>query len=360
MKKAFPYFVIIAAAAASAALVWFFLGADESLESAPKKVEEPTKTSIAEVETKTKGSAETKVVAEDLKGKATSKKKRVVIDFSEDDGSGMHFLPDVELTEKDRQTLVSMQEALDDDNFNKVMQFAKEAMKSSEPAVRSKAVEALSWFGQRALPELTALMADSDSDVAEEARSAAESAVMGIDDSSMKFETALAYTQAFKGNEEGMAMFIGTFALAANDLMAESENNPEVCGRIIDAVSSLIALGGKCGKEATERYTEITGYDWAGEEEARKWAADPDNYTPPASPDDEPDDEPEVSAGENAPSESLDEPSAEPAADAPVDAPVEPSADSAVDSSEYAPEEDSTDNEADAESAEPEEADADV
>lgn len=357
MKKAFPFFVIIAAAAVSAALVWFFGGTEGSLEPAPKKVEAPAKINIAEVASETKGTSEMKVVAEDVKGKATSKKKkRIVVDFSKDDGSGTHFLPDVELTEKDRQTLISMQEALDDDNFNKVMQSAKDAMKSSEPAVRSKAVEALSWFGQRALPELTALMADSDSDVAEEARSAAESAVMGIDDSSMKFETALAYTQAFKGNEEGMAMFIGTFALAANDLMAESENDPEVCGKVIDAVSSLIALGGKCGKEATERYTEITGYDWAGEEEARKWAADPDNYTPPTSPDDEPDDEPEVSAEENAPSETIDESSAEPAADAPV----ESSADAVADSPEYVPEDDAFDNEADAEPAEPEEADADI
>jgi len=288
MKKAFPIFVIIAAAAASAALVWLFLGAEEPLEPATENVQEPARTEIAEVVPEAKGSSEAEAVPGNTEGTATSgKKKRVVVDLPENDGQDTDFLPDVELTENDRQTLVSMQEALDEENFSKVMQFARIAMQSPEPAVRMKAVDALSWFGPRALPELTALMADADEDVAGSALSSVESALMDIESTREKLDIAASYMRAFKSSEDALTMLGGALAVAGSDLIIEAdENESAACNIIVDTLMSLIASGGTCATEAQERYQEISGYEWMGEAEARRWAENPSDYEPPAEPED--------------------------------------------------------------------------
>jgi len=285
MKKPLVFSAVVAVAVVvSVAAVWLFTGTDEARPGEPQDVK-PSPSAGVIKDAARKGRSATKVRV----GKADRAKPRPKVKKeapAESPDGDAEFLPDVALSEGDRQTLVKMQEALDAEDFKRVVQFAREAMKSPEAEVRRRAVEALSWFGSKALPELTALMADADEGVAQEARDAAESAVMDIENPSEKFETAVSYMKAFKSDEEGMAMFSGAVSLAATELMSESENSPGACEKVVNAMQSLISIGGKCGEEALDRYREITGYDWAGEAEAHKWAADPDNYEPPDEPGD--------------------------------------------------------------------------
>ena len=281
MKKTL-FFTAVAAVAVvvSVAAGWLFLRTDEAQPGEPRDVSSPSADVVKDVDVIRKGKSATKVRA-DRTGKAKPRlaaKGGVLVESSDE---GLEFLPDVKLSENDRKILINMQDALDAEDFRRVVQFALEAMKSPETEVRRKAVDALSWFGPKALPELTALMADSDEDVAQEARNAAESAVMDIENPSEKFDTAVSYMKAFKSDEEGMAMFSGAVSLAATELLCETENSPGACAKVVNALQSLISIGGQCGEEALDRYREITGYDWAGEAEAHKWAADPDNYEPP-------------------------------------------------------------------------------
>ena len=286
MKKSIVFSVVIAVALFGFAVAgWLFLRTDESQPGEPRDVSSPSADVVKDVDVIRKGKSATKVRA-DRTGKAKPRlaaKGGVLVESSDE---GLEFLPDVKLSESDRKILINMQDALDAEDFKRVAQFAREAMQSPEVEVRRRAVDALSWFGSKALPELTALMADSDDDVAQEARNAAESAVMDIDNPTEKFDTAVSYMKVFKSDEEGMAMFSGAVSLAATELLCESENSPGACEKVVNAMQSLISIGGKCGEEALDRYREITGYEWAGEEEAYKWAADPDNYEPPGEPDD--------------------------------------------------------------------------
>lgn len=288
MKKTL-FFTAVAAVAVvvSVAAVWLSGGTDEALSGEPREGKPlPSAGAIKDAAAARKDRSATRVRA-DRTGRARSKPKvKGEVSAGQPADGDAEFLPDVELSENDRQILVKMQEALDAEDFRRVVQFACEAMKSPEKEVRRKAVDALSWFGPKALPELTALMADSDEDVAQEARDAAESAVMDIENPSEKFETAVSYMKAFKSDEAGMAMFSGAVSLAATELISDSDNNPGVCEKVVNAMQSLISIGGQCGEEALDRYREITGYDWAGEAEAHKWAADPDNYEPPDEPGD--------------------------------------------------------------------------
>ena len=286
MKKPIIFSAIIAVAlVVSVAAVWLFLRQGETRTGEPQGVRSPSAGAGKDADATRKGKRATKVRADRTdKAKPRSAVKRETLVESSD--AGLEFLPDVKLSENDRKTLIKLQEALDAEDFKRVAQLAREAMQSPEAEVRRRAVDALSWFGSKALPELTALMADADDDVAQEARNAAEAAVMDIESPMEKFETAVSYMKVFKSDEEGVAMFSGAMSLAATELLCESENSRGACEKVVNALQSLISIGGKCGEEARDRYREITGYEWAGEAEARKWAADPDNYEPPGEPGD--------------------------------------------------------------------------
>lgn len=70
-----------------------------------------------------------------------------------------------EFSPAEQKIVDAMQDALDDDDFKRVSAQLNAAVASTNAAVRAKAVEALQWFGEKALPELTMFMADDDDDV---------------------------------------------------------------------------------------------------------------------------------------------------------------------------------------------------
>ena len=81
-----------------------------------------------------------------------------------------------ELTELARKVLASLQAALDSESYDqilKIIEMANTAPKGSlgkttagmPVALRKKIVEALSWFGARAIPEMTGFLADENPEV---------------------------------------------------------------------------------------------------------------------------------------------------------------------------------------------------
>jgi len=69
------------------------------------------------------------------------------------------------LTPDENRTVEAIQTALDEDSLEKLSAQLASIMASTNALVRKRAVEALQWFGQKALSELTGFMTDRDEDV---------------------------------------------------------------------------------------------------------------------------------------------------------------------------------------------------
>lgn len=186
---------------------------------------------------------------------------------------------------EDRRRAQAVQDALDADDFNKVLKAAEASMKSANPEVRSHAVEALSWFGADALPELTGLMADKDEDVAAEAASAWELALSEIEDCKQRFDIAMA-AFATLTNEDALDSIGGLLTNSALELIDDEddsakaeENRLAVMQSIVDIIEG--GLKGPNPEKAKTLYEDITGNEWISFEEVELYLADPENYATP-------------------------------------------------------------------------------
>ena len=185
---------------------------------------------------------------------------------------------------KDRTLAENLQRALDDDDHGGVFKAAVKSLKSDNPEVRQDAVEALSWLGADALPELTGAMADPNEDVATAAANHWENAVSEIEDASERIAilSAAMFTIA---DPEQLTMVGSLFSGAALELIDGVEDSVQgVANRveIIQALAETIEGGNSVNAEAAkEMYSDITGNDWAGSDEAELYLANPDGYEAP-------------------------------------------------------------------------------
>ena len=118
-------------------------------------------------------------VAESRKGEKKKVKGTIGEEFS-------HLSP------TDRKLAEDVQLALDESDFESVVTAAKAALMSSNTEVRENAVEALGWFGAKALPELTLAMADKDADIAETAMQHWQQALSELNDESLQAQASAA------------------------------------------------------------------------------------------------------------------------------------------------------------------------
>jgi len=188
------------------------------------------------------------------------------------------------LSGKDRRLAEEMQRALDGNDFDATLAAAKKALASTNDEIRLSAVEAMSWFGIDALPELTGLMADSDERVANEAETAWELAIGEIDDASRRFSIAAAAMSTLS-NKDHLTSISGQLEGAALELI-DREDAPEksddariaVVQTLVDIMESSPENGAAQAKEA---YRTITGFTWVSIDEAEAYLLDPDNYELP-------------------------------------------------------------------------------
>ncbi len=184
----------------------------------------------------------------------------------------------------DRNLAESVQNALDREDYAATLKAAGKALNSTNAEVRLHAVEALGWFGKRALAELTPCMADSDENVAQSAANAWELALSEIEDAKERFDVALLALTTISAKDP-LRMIGSQFANAATDLIEGIEDEQSAAEKrigVVQAVADII-----CGDQpsqaaaAREIYEEITGHEWLNVEEAEKYLSDPENYEPP-------------------------------------------------------------------------------
>lgn len=191
---------------------------------------------------------------------------------------------------QDKKLAMAVQEALDADDYENVLKTTAAALKAANPDVRLNAVEALGWYGEQALPELTTCMADPDEDVAQAAMSHWEQGVAEIDDSVEKLQISL-YALNTIVDADTLTMVGSHFASAAFDLIDGEEDEAASAQKRVEVVQALadVIEEGKeqCAKAACDVYEEITGNKWISIDEAEKYLSDPDNYDAPESSDDD-------------------------------------------------------------------------
>lgn len=170
-------------------------------------------------------------------------------------------------TAEEKALVKRIESALDDEKLSEALACAPEALKCRVPEIRQAMVDALGWFGKKALPELTPFLADPDDDVCESAMNEWTSAVADIDDEAEKIGTV------------EMAMKVLTDEDALDDISSEYIGVDEKL-----AVESLLRIiegdgSAKGIAKAKETYEFVTGDEFEGRAAAEKWIAE--EYEPP-------------------------------------------------------------------------------
>ena len=188
-------------------------------------------------------------------------------------------------SEEDKKLAEVVQEALDADDADKTIKAATKLMSSSNPEARSHAVDALGWFGLKALPELTMLMGDSNEDVAQNAVNAWESGFSEIDDVQTRLKVSAMALNALS-SKDALESIGAQFSIAATEYIDEAdEGTEESLDRRVDVLQSLVDMIGSSNNSLSDvgrdLYEEITGHNWINMDEAELYLNDPDNYEPP-------------------------------------------------------------------------------
>lgn len=166
---------------------------------------------------------------------------------------------------------------------------AEAGAQSANPAVREATVEAYAWQGAEMLPELTPMMADPDSGVAEAARDAVGTQLDDMEDPVLRLETAAAYVNTFASNADVRQMFSDKLVASASDIIEADDDTKsaqaaarENRNRVVEILADIIENGDpKAAATARESYAEITSEDWVSSDEAKRWASDPEHYEAP-------------------------------------------------------------------------------
>lgn len=190
-------------------------------------------------------------------------KRRLALRTASDDG----IYRDSEgraYSDSDQKLFAMLDEAFEKDDLATIKRLSGEIATSSNRDLREKAVEALGWFGEKAIIELTGFLSDKDNEIAGLARTEWVSGLQQIDadkDKCAVIEVALCNLRDKSMLEEVSNELVGTDELAAIKVIANVMNENSYAAPYI--------------KEA---YQTITGEKWTGIEAAEAWLQE--NYEP--------------------------------------------------------------------------------
>lgn len=222
-----------------------------------------------------------KVVEKHQKSKPAEAKppKRKIKSRMTHNGSLYDHLP-----AEERRLAEAVRAAFEDDNFEGVKSAAEKALKCDNPEVRRDAVEALAWFGEKALPELTMLMSDKDEDIAQAAIDGWEQGLSEIEEPGDRLNISYLALSALQ-DANALEVIGSQFSYAASEYIDSPENEDKQHERRVEVVQSLVDMiaspNAKTSKAGKELYEEVTGNRWINFEEAQKYVADPDKYEEP-------------------------------------------------------------------------------
>ena len=200
-------------------------------------------------------------------------------------------MPDMfaNLSGEERKVAEAVQSALDADNTDDIIKASAAALESPNAEVRRMAVDALTWVGLDALPELTGAMADADEEVAEAAEYAWEQSLSEVDDADRRFAISAAVLGTL-ANDDHLETICGHLTNAALELVDGEDDEAkasELRVKVVQALVDIIESGKSVNsRHAKSAYEDITGNEWRGIDEAERYLQNPDDYELPEDRDD--------------------------------------------------------------------------
>ena len=170
-------------------------------------------------------------------------------------------------TPEEKALAERIEKALDDEDLKAAIACADAAQKCRVVEIRQAMVDALGWFGEKALPELMPFLADADEDVRESAKDKWSMAVSSIEDEGVKIgivELAMGILTDEDALEEISSEYIGV----------DEKLAVESLSRIITSSGSKEGVA-----KAMESYEFVTGEAWTDKEAAKRWIVE--EYEPP-------------------------------------------------------------------------------
>ena len=169
---------------------------------------------------------------------------------------------DESLPAAERKIAIGLRDGLENGDLAAVAKFSLQARNSSNAEIRAQAVDALNWFGKRALTHLTCYLNDPDEDVASSARTAWEAGLSEIEDDGIK-----------RGYLETVMTMVSDESML--DSLAMHFNGMDDQSSAVESLARIVEGGGDAGSAAAkEAYEFITGEPWSGKAAALKWAAE--------------------------------------------------------------------------------------
>ena len=158
----------------------------------------------------------------------------------------------------DKTLAHQLQDALDAEDLKGVLAIYKNASESANPAIRQRMVSALSWFGEKALPELTPFMADADEDVRDDAQQQWSSALSEVEDDRQRAEIVEAAMNVLT-DRDTLDQIVSELNSVPNDIAVST------LVRIITSGNATAAVS------AREAYEFITGDEYTDANAAQQW-----------------------------------------------------------------------------------------
>ena len=241
---------------AAAALLWFVSSGESGVDGRPTS---EAKTRIKHGDGRAREAVQSVLdknknkLGKDKSGRKSDKPRPLADEFAS-------FSP------ADRALAQAVQAAWDADDFEAVVEAADKALGSANPDVREGAVTALGWFGAKALPMLTSLMADPDENVSETAINEWELALSDVNDLDLQVEIATA-AMSTVDNRDALEMIVTEITAHDDEI------------KVINSLIDIMESGNSVGAEvAREEYEGLTGEEWTSVEDAEAWLRE--NYVP--------------------------------------------------------------------------------
>ncbi len=256
MKKQIVWYV--AGVLIAAAVTWLVVAPTETdkKKDAPSKEEgQRRKKSFAEAKAER---AKARLAKKQGLKRAVKEKRENVIEENEE------FTPD------EQQLADKIESAVDEDKFKALQAEIEAAANSTNAALRQAAVDALSWFGVKALPELTLFMADVNDDVRNAACDAWTASISEIQDVNVRGSAVLSAMSVVHDRDQLDAM-----VMEINDMT--NQQQLEILTQLIEGKNKLAA------EAAKEHYEFVTGEAYESVEAAQKWLDEnPDEESDPS------------------------------------------------------------------------------
>lgn len=174
----------------------------------------------------------------------------------------VHEADEVELSAEDQKTVDAIQDALDDDKLEATLTLANRLVNHPVAEVRMRAVEALGWFGDKALAALTPYLADSDEEVREAASSALEQAFAQMEDEAAKLRYIESFMQIRNACSEDCLTMLSGELTGLEDSVAVVQ----AATRVIEANTNPSGV-----QTMKEVYEFVTGDEYTTREASETW-----------------------------------------------------------------------------------------